>query len=204
MPVKWVCRTRRAPSVSFAAYIEAARTAFPLCGRRLHFDHSFAACIEVPHRAPAFACIFTFHLQRASWPPAMGQCGRRGHAGRPLNQSSAGNVVVQSPPSAGSRRCCIPRARACRAPLEASRRARKAAPIACRRSQCPVESATCECRKSNWTHHGCIKVHSIGPARRRSSCNCHRPSSSMSKHVLEHAEGVRSTQCSRLFACRTS
>ena len=53
-----------------------------------------------------------------------GQCGRRGHAGRPLNQSSAGNVVVQSPPSAGSRRCCIPRARACRAPLEASRRAR--------------------------------------------------------------------------------
>ena len=57
-----------------------------------------------------------------------GQCGRRGHAGRPLNQSSAGNVVVQSPPSAGSRRCCIPRARACRAPLEASRRARRAAP----------------------------------------------------------------------------
>ena len=31
----------------------------------------FAACIEVPHRAPAFACIFTFHLQRASWPPAI-------------------------------------------------------------------------------------------------------------------------------------
>ncbi len=39
--------------------------------RRLHFDHSFAACIEVPHRAPAFACIFTFHLQRASCPPAI-------------------------------------------------------------------------------------------------------------------------------------
>ena len=58
-------------SVSFAACIEAARTAFPLFGRRLHFDHSFAACIEVPHRAPAFACIFTFHLQRASWPPAI-------------------------------------------------------------------------------------------------------------------------------------
>ena len=36
-------------------------------------------------------------------------------------------------------------------------------------------------------HHGCMKVHCIGPIRRRSSCNCHRPSSSMSKHVLEHA-----------------
>ena len=132
-----------------------------------------------------------------------GQCGRRGHAGRPLNQSSAGNVVVQSPPSAGSRRCCIPRARACRAPLEASRRARQAAPIACRRSQCPVESAACECRMSILTRHGCIKVHCIGPVRRGSSCNHHRPLSSMSKHVLEHAEGARSTQCSRLFACRT-
>ena len=111
---------------------------------------------------------------------------------------------VQSPPSVASRRRCSPRARSCRASLEASRRARQAAPIACRRSQCPVESAACECRMSILTRHGCIKVHCIGPVRRGSSCNHHRPLSSMSKHVLEHAEGARSTQCSSLFACRTS
>ena len=45
-----------------------------------HFHFSAVVCIliihlqpasRVPHRAPAFACIFTFHLQRASWPPAI-------------------------------------------------------------------------------------------------------------------------------------
>ena len=37
------------------------------------------------------------------------------------------------------------------------------------------------------------------PSSSKSGC-CPRPSSSMSKHVLEHAE-TRSTQCSSLFAC---
>ena len=55
------------------------RPALKLPEQHFHFsavvcilnDDSFAACIEVPHRAPTFACIFTFHLQRASWPPAI-------------------------------------------------------------------------------------------------------------------------------------
>ena len=68
--------TRALGFICGAACIEAARTAFPLFGRRLHFDDSFAACIEVPHRAPAFACIFTFHLQRASKEVLWSTCGQ--------------------------------------------------------------------------------------------------------------------------------
>ena len=53
-----------------------------------------------------------------------GNAGNAGDAGTRGVHLTSRVQEVQSPPSAGSRRCCIPRARACRAPLEASRRAR--------------------------------------------------------------------------------